>query len=145
MPAKRSVARTTKPAARARAEVDTVDALLATLVHPRKQEIVALRDAILAAHPSIRDGVKWNAPSFRTTEWFATIHMRATTGVQVILHLGARRTAASADGFALDDPRGLLQWLAKDRATIVFADMADLESKRPAFQRLLRDWITHVA
>ena len=144
MPAKRSVARTTNATSRRRAADETVDGLLATLVHPRKTEIVALRKAILGAHPSISDGVKWNAPSFRTSEWFATIHMRAKVGAQVILHLGAKKTAESADGFAIEDPRQLLQWLGNDRATIVFDDLADLEAKRPAFQRLLRDWITHV-
>ena len=145
MPAKRSVERTTKSVPKPRAEEETVDQLLATLVHPRKAEIVALRAAILDAHPSIRDGVKWNAPSFRTSEWFATIHVRAKVGAQVILHLGAKKTSASTDGFAIEDPRQLLQWLGKDRATVVFATMAELEAKRAAFQRLLRDWITHVA
>ncbi len=145
MPAKRSAARPTKPAPRPRVEEETVDGLLATLVHPRKAEIVALRAAILGAHASIAEGVKWNAPSFRTSEWFATIHMRSKVAAQVILHLGAKKTAESTTGFAIEDPRKLLQWLGKDRATITFESLADLEEKRAAFQRLLRDWITHVA
>ncbi|MCC6929386.1 MAG: DUF1801 domain-containing protein [Gemmatimonadaceae bacterium] len=144
MPARRSVARTTKAAPRPRVEEETVDALLAMLVHPHKSEILALRAAILAAHPDIREGVKWNAPSFRTSEWFATIHMRSKEGVQLILHLGARPKSSSTEGLVIDDPHTLLQWLAKDRATIVFASMAELEEKREALQRLVRAWIAHV-
>lgn len=123
---------------------DSVDALLATLVHPRKREILALREVILGAHASIEEGVKWNAPSFRTREWFATIHLRARDGVQVILHLGAKATAASTAGIEIDDPRKLLTWLGKDRATVVFKDLEELADKRAAFQSLLKQWITYV-
>lgn len=123
---------------------DSVDALLATLVHPRKREILALREVILGAHSSIEEGVKWNAPSFRTREWFATIHLRARDGVQVILHLGAKATAASTAGIEIDDPRKLLTWLGKDRATVVFKDLEELAGKRAAFQSLLKQWIKYV-
>lgn len=123
---------------------DSVDALLATLVHPRKREILALREMILGAHSSIEEGVKWNAPSFRTREWFATIHLRARDGVQVILHLGAKATAASTAGIEIDDPRKLLTWLGKDRATVVFKDLEALADNRAAFQALLKQWIRYV-
>lgn len=123
---------------------DSVDALLATLVHPRKREILALREVILGAHSSISEGVKWNAPSFRTREWFGTIHLRARDGVQVILHLGAKVKGASAPAIEIDDPKSLLTWLGKDRATVVFKDLEDLTAKRAAFQALLKHWITYV-
>jgi hypothetical protein len=38
-------------------------------------------------------GTKWNAPSFRTTEFFATLNLRAKDGVDrvwLVLHLGAK-------------------------------------------------------
>jgi hypothetical protein len=47
----------------------TVDDFLATLDHPRKRQIVALRQIILGADPRISEGIKWNAPSFRTSEY----------------------------------------------------------------------------
>ncbi|MDH5829038.1 hypothetical protein QFW80_00675 [Luteimonas sp. M1R5S18] len=68
------------PATRHATPADTraaVDALMATLTHPHKASIEALRAAILAVDPSIAEGVKWNAPSFRTHEYFATFHLRA--------------------------------------------------------------------
>jgi len=121
-----------------------VEAFLAALDHPSRAEIVALRDIILGADPSIAEGIKWNAPSFRTREWFATFQLRAKGGVQVILHLGAKRRADAAGGIAIADPQSLLEWLAPDRASARFRDMADVDAKRTAFASVVRAWIEHV-
>lgn len=107
-------------------------------------EIDALREIIRSAHPSITEGIKWNAPSFRTTDWFATLNLRAKKGVAIILHFGAKKNAISESGVAIDDPQGLLQWLGKDRAQVSFTDAADLAARQPAFTALLRQWITHL-
>jgi hypothetical protein len=122
-----------------------VDAFMAALQHPAKPLIEALRAAVTGADARIHEGVKWNAPSFRTTEYFGTTHLRAKQGVGLILHFGAKKNAISAMGVAIPDPAGLLHWLGKDRAQIVFADLADLHARQPALQALLREWITHVA
>lgn len=74
---------------------------MAALTHPFKAEIEQLRQAILAADPTIQEGVKWNSPSFRTTEYFATIRLRASAGVQLILHRGARSRALPPGGVAI--------------------------------------------
>ncbi|TYT26428.1 DUF1801 domain-containing protein [Luteimonas viscosa] len=118
-----------------------VDALMATLAHPYKPGIEALREAILAVDPAIAEGVKWNAPSFRTGEYFATFHLRAKTGIVLILHLGAKARVLPGDGLAIDDPEGLLAWLGKDRAQVVFAYDADARRRIPALQAVLRQWI----
>ncbi|MBB5206904.1 DUF1801 domain-containing protein [Chiayiivirga flava] len=121
-----------------------VDAFFATLDHPRRDALLAMRSAILGADPSIAEGIKWNVPSFRTRDWFATLHLRARTGVGVILHLGAKKTAASEHGVPIDDPDGLLQWLARDRAMVAFRDLADVSARRDAFVALIRRWIAHL-
>lgn len=122
---------------------DDVDAFLASLDHPRNAEILALRRIILGADPGIAEGIKWNAPSFRTSEWFATFHLRAKAGVQIILHLGAKKTDASPRQ-SIADPSALLEWLGDDRATVKFRDADDIESKLSAFADLVREWIGHV-
>lgn len=109
-----------------------VDACIAKLVHPHKDAVVLLRETILAADPSIAEGVKWNAPSFRTHEYFATMHLRAKTGLSLILHLGAKTRALPAGGLAIDDPDGLLAWLGRDRAQVAFADAADVRKRTRA-------------
>jgi hypothetical protein len=121
-----------------------VDALLTALDHPRKQEIQALRRIILGADPAIGEGIKWNVPSFRTSEWFATFHLRAKAGVQVILHFGAKVRDRSAARAAIADPESLLVWLGPDRASATFRDLADVEAKESAFAVLIRQWIEHV-
>ena len=123
---------------------DEVDAFLAALDHPRKVEIQALRCIILDADPRIAEGIKWNAPSFRTVDWFATTHLRAQDGVQIILHFGAKKRDGFAPRAAVADPDGLLRWLADDRASVTFTDLADVQAKRDAFAALVRAWIEHV-
>lgn len=121
-----------------------VDAFLASLDHPRKPVIGAVRRAILDADPRIGEGIKWNAPSFRTTEFFATVHLRAKDGVQLILHFGAKKRAALPARGDIADPDALLDWLADDRATVRFRDLADVQARRDAFQAVVRQWIVHV-
>jgi len=119
-----------------------VDAFMAALEHAHKPAIEALRQAMLAADASIGEGIKWNAPSFRTREWFATTHLRAKLGLGLILHRGAK--LRSSPGPQLEDPTGRLRWLGQDRAQLLYADAADLRAGTPALQALVRDWIKSV-
>ena len=119
-----------------------VDAFLAALVHPHKDVVEALRAAMLAIDPAIRDGIKWNAPSYRTHEYFATTHLRDKKGVGLILHFGAK--IRDAEGPEIHDPQGLLKWLAQDRARVQFDDLADFEAKIPALKKIIKAWILRV-
>jgi hypothetical protein len=123
---------------------DDVDAFVAALDHPHTAEILALRRIILGADPRITEGIKWNAPSFRTTEWFATMHLRAKDGVQVVMHFGAKKRPGFDPRHDIADPRSLLEWAGEDRAFARFRDLADVEAKKSAFAALLRQWIEHV-
>jgi hypothetical protein len=134
---------TGKPARGASAG-DDVQAFLDALDHPHKPEILALRRIILAADPAIAEGIKWNAPSFRTSEWFATFHLRAKAGVQIILHFGAKVRDGAGVRAAIADPESLLTWLADDRASATFRDLGDVEAKQSAFAAVIREWIRHV-
>jgi hypothetical protein len=121
-----------------------VDDFIATLDHPLRAEIEALRAIILAIDPGIREGIKWKAPSFFYHDWFATFHLRSTDRLQMILHTGAKVKATAVDGVPIEDPEGLLKWLAKDRAMLTFANWQEIEAKRPALANLFRQWIAQV-
>ncbi len=123
---------------------DAVDQFMASLDHPHKADIETLRQAVLAVDPSIAEGIKWNVPSWRTTEYFATTHLRGKTGFSLILHLGAKARALPEGGLAIADPEGLLKWLGTDRAQVTFASSAEVTAKLPALQALLTQWIRHV-
>ena len=56
-----------------------VDALIAALVHPFRNEVERIRALFLRVDPSIAEGIKWNAPGFRTSESLATTNLRSKT------------------------------------------------------------------
>lgn len=121
-----------------------VDAFMAALDHPFHAEITLLREILLGADPTIAEGIKWNAPSFRTAEYFATTHLRGKGTIGLILHRGAKARELPAEGLAVADPAGLLKWLSKDRAMIEFRQRAEIDSARAALATLIRQWIRHV-
>ncbi len=121
----------------------TVDAFMAKLKHPLKADIEAVRAVILGASPAIREEFKWNAPGFRTTESFATVHLRATGQLQLILHLGAK-VRPDLPELKIPDPAGLLKWLGKDRALVTLGSGPGLAAHAPAFRKIVRAWIRYV-
>ena len=138
MAAKKRVA---KPKPESSQTDPAVSASLRELDHPLKQEIEAVRQIILGVSPEIREGIKWNAPSFRTTEYFATVNLRAKDGetrVWLILHTGAM---AKRKKMEITDSSGLLKWLTKDRCLVTFEDAKDIQDKRAALRAIIREWI----
>lgn len=134
-----------RTAARSLTPADTseaVDVFMAALEHPHKPAVEALRKVITGADKSIAEGVKWNAPSWRTTEYFATTHLRAKAGIGLILHLGAK--VKSGPTPEIDDPQKLLQWLAKDRALVSFADVAAVKAGAAPLRAVLKQWLKFV-
>jgi len=121
-----------------------VDAFMLDLEHPHKRAIEAIRHAILGAAPGIAEGIKWNAPSFRTHEYFATFNLREKAGIGLILHLGAKVKADDGIQLRIGDPGGLLHWLATDRARVSFNDLQDFEARRDAFVDLIQTWAAQV-
>lgn len=121
-----------------------VDEFMTELVHPFKSEVQAIRQSIFGAAPGIAEGIKWKAPSYRTHEYFATTNLREKEGVGVILHLGAKVREIEPAGLAIDDPARLLKWLAPDRAGVRFMSQSGFQSKKAAFENLIRSWVKHV-
>ncbi|MGA9521271.1 MAG: DUF1801 domain-containing protein [Myxococcaceae bacterium] len=117
---------------------------LRELDHPLKSEIEAVRQIILGVSPEIREGIKWNAPSFRTTDFFATFHLRNRDSVRLILHTGAKVKASAKKGVEIADPAGLLEWLADDRCMVTFVDAADVQAKRTPLKAVIREWIARL-
>ena len=119
---------------------DEVNEFMRKLDHPLKPELEAVRAIILNVSPEISEGIKWNSPSFRVTEWFATINIRKDA-VLVILHLGAKVKDNSTGGLTIDDPTGLLEWLAKERAAVKFGNMQAIKSGQASFENIVRQWV----
>ena len=137
--------RTKRAGASATKEISgEVDAFMAKLKHPLKAEIETARRIILGASPKIGEAIKWNAPSFRTHEFFATFHLRTLDRVQLVFHLGAKvRSHATAD-IVLADPSGLVKWLAKDRCLVTLGAGRDIDRHKAALEMIVREWIKRV-
>lgn len=123
---------------------ESVEAFVASLDDASKPAVCALRQIFLAADPSIAEGIKWNVPSFRTSEYFATMNLRVKTGIGVVLHFGPKKRDISRTGVAIPDPGSLLVWLAKDRAMVTFRDVDDITVRRSDLTNLIREWIRHL-
>lgn len=117
---------------------------LRDLDHPLKAEVEALRKIILGVDPGIGEGIKWNAPSFHTTEHFATFNLRTKDRVRLILHTGAKKCSKSA-AVKIADPEGLLEWLAEDRCLVTFQNEKEVRAKRKALEAIIRQWMERVA
>ena len=121
-----------------------VVAYLRDLDHPLKKEIEAVRRIVLGVSPALSEGVKWNAPSFRTEkEWFATFNVRAKDSVQLVFHLGAKKRPDQKP-FNLADPKGLMKWLGKDRALVTLGAGRDIPANRAALEAIVRAWLKAV-
>jgi hypothetical protein len=118
---------------------NAVNLFMLKLEHPQKPAIEALRRIIVQTDSRIAEGVKWNAPSFRTTEYFATTHLRVKSGIGLILHFGVK--ARALPNLDINDPERLLTWLAKDRAMVSFSDAATVTRRRSALQAIVRQWL----
>jgi uncharacterized protein YdhG (YjbR/CyaY superfamily) len=115
-----------------------VDALLASLDHPQKDVVEAVRAAIMKADKRMLERVKWNAPSFfhrdaagKETD-FAAFNLRAKGFVQLILLFPNGITA---------DPTRLMQGDWKDRREARFTDRKDAESKKAALTKVVKAWL----
>lgn len=121
-----------------------VEAFLAALSSERRAELQAVRTAILRARDGIDEGIKWNAPSFRTADDFATFHLRGERGLQIILHTGAKVRTLPKGGLQLDDPAGLVKWLAPDRCLVTLAAGTATAAQLAPLQALVRQWLAQV-
>lgn len=111
-----------------------VDEYLATLEHPYKAEVAALREIILGVSDDITEQIKWNAPTFSYKGYLATFNLHSKLGRQVA-HL------VFHNGIILDDPNGILEGDYPDRRMAYFKDMAEVEANADALRGLVRDWI----
>lgn len=115
---------------------------ISCLPTPLREDVEALRRAILASAEGIGEEIKWNAPSFHTSEHFATLRLNGKVPLQLILNLGARKSSIARD--AIHDPGRLLQWLGPDRACISFPAAGSVSLHVAAVREIVAQWVQHV-
>jgi len=110
---------------------ETVDEFMARLDHPLKAEVQALRHIIKGVNPNITEQIKWNAPSFSTTDYIATFNLHATQHVHLVFHNPAIASIKS----------DLLEGDYVDRRMAYFATMDDAVAKKGALEEVVRQLV----
>lgn len=138
--------RAAKTTPAASADATNIDAFLASKQHPLEEDLRVLRRVILGADTSVSEEVKWNSVSFRNEhDFFATVNLRSTASVQLVLHTGVKKKATAISGVDVADPHGLIEkWPAKDRCLVTLGRGAAFEANRPALAALVKDWLRFV-
>ena len=111
---------------------ETVDQFMARLDHPLKAEVQALRDIIKGVSPNITEQIKWNAPSFSTTNYIVTFNLPDAQHVRLVFHNPAIASIQS----------DLLQGDYVDRRLAYFARMDDVLAKQAELQSVVRQLVT---
>jgi hypothetical protein len=122
-----------------------VQAFLQGRRHGRKDEVEAVREIILSAHPGVTERIKWNAPSFCIDgDDRITFRLQPSDRVQLVFHRGPHKRDDTTT-FSFEDGSGLLEWVARDRALVTFRDLGDVAAKRAALKDLVRRWMIATA
>jgi hypothetical protein len=126
----------TKPTA----SPDHVETFLQQLDHPHKEAIGKLRLAIKGIDPRIAEEIKWNAPSFKLDEHFATFKLHPPKAIQIVLHTGAKPKTAQKT-FSVNDAHGLLTWPAPDRCMLTLQSSAQAEELHDIVIAMIKEWV----
>ena len=113
----------------------SVDDFMARLDYPLKAEAQVLRDIIKAVDPSITEQIKWNAPSYRTSDYIVTFNFHDPQQLRLIFHNPAIASI----------PSDILEGDYPDRRLVYIADMNDVNAKKPAIEQVVKTLVTRMA
>lgn len=99
------------------------------LEHPLKVEIDTVRTIIKQSNSSIKERIKWNAPSYYSTEDIVTFNHRATQHVHLIFHHPSIVKIKSA----------LLEGDYKDRRMLYLPNMKAIKANKKELQRIIQE------
>ena len=110
---------------------DQVEAWFRALDHPLKKEMLRVRQIILGCDRRVEETIKWKSPTFMFEGNIASIDPKAKKQVSVLFHQGAK----------LPGKHPKLEGGGQTARYMRFADLEDVEAKRPALEAAVRAWI----
>lgn len=115
-----------------------VDALLESLAHPLRDDIVRVRQVIRESHTLVSETVEGNAPAFRAGDQiFGHIDVTQTDAVHLVLKPARELNAPlEISGRAA----ALVSW-KNDEEAVVVIDPQRLRAHRDALSALVRAWV----
>lgn len=120
-----------------------VEAWLARFPPPLRQQVDAIRAVFHALSSHVVEEIKWNTPSFRASDDFATLHLRDPTKPMVVFHTGVKAKGLVLRG-RIDEPPGRIDWRAPDRCLFKLGPAADRAESLPALRRFAIDWMARM-
>lgn len=110
------------------------------------QKSKAVRALILAVEPELKEGVKWNSPSYAWNgEDRITFNLATADRVRLVFHAGATRKEDKKGAPLFVDDTGLLQWQSDIRAIASFHDVEHVQTHAVEIQKLVRKWLDTLA
>lgn len=118
-----------------------VDDFLSGHKHPLRDTAVAMVSLIRKADPSLDEGIKWNAPSFKHggDDRF-TLNLSAKDRVRLILHCGAK-AGPKRSSRLIDSESELLEWASNDRAIISFVSPDEVRDAKRELTAIIKAWL----
>lgn len=111
------------------------------LEHQMKEDILQVREIILAADGRLTEQIKWNAPSFcMDGDDRITFNLHGRGQFRLIFHRGAKKKE-KPERPLIDDDSGLLEWADNDRAIMTFRQGTSLERQKETLARTVAKWI----
>ena len=108
-----------------------VAAYIAGLDAQRGAMVGRLCDLARAAAPDVNERIKWNAPSYRFTDYICTFHLHATQHVHLVFHNPAIASI----------PSPILEGDYVDRRMAYFKSMADVDANRAELEHVVRSLV----
>lgn len=122
----------------------TTDEFLNDLDASKRQQVEALRSLILTTEPSLKEHIKWNAPSYvLDVEDRITFNlMNKQQVVKLIFHMGATRKENKKGTPIMQDESGLLEWSSDIRAMVTFTSIEEITSHKDSLQEIIKNWLS---
>lgn len=114
---------------------EIVKKYMASLKHPLKEEIEAVRKIIRGANKNIAERIKWNAPSYYYKEDMVTFNPRTDRHVHLVFH---HKSIAK-----IKSP--LLEGDYKDRRMMYLHNMKEIKSAKKEIERIMNELINFQA
>ena len=119
-----------KKANSTKGNAEQVDEFMDKLDHPFKVEVQMIREIIKKVNKDIREQIKWNAPSFSYKgEYLVTFNLWEKQRIHLVFHNPEISKVKSK----------LLEGDYDHRRMAYFADKKDIEAKKTALQKALKD------
>lgn len=109
----------------------------------KRMQITVLRQVIVSVDPTIREHIKWNAPSYVLDgEDRVTFNVMNKEGVvKLVLHMGATRKENKTGSPVLVEENEIIEWNSDIRGTISFKNMEDVTSNKAALSSVIKKWL----